>query len=184
MHTIRNPMFEPLLYSSFLQRNIFHTCCLQRKLHGDNSNLCMRCVLPQQPCSVDMYDILSQKPLFHRMKQYWQAVLRRRHAYGPSAALLVASDEILPLESAERYPAPSQKLPTSKQSTSPAAPTLAPPLLSASIAPNPLFFESASHQLTLTNRRFEFSCRQDNRGKGAAAEGPQTRACLSAARRF
>jgi len=68
-----------------------------------------------------------------------QAVLRRRHAYGPSAALLVASDEILPLESAERYPAPSQKLPTSKQSTSPAAPTLAPPLLSASIAPNPLF---------------------------------------------
>jgi len=49
-------------------------------------------------------------------------------------------------------------------------------------------FESASHRSTLANMRFEFSCRQDNQqqpqGKGAAAEGPQTRACLSTARRF
>ena len=44
-----------------------------------------------------------------------------------------------PLESANRHPAPSQKPPTSKQSTSPAVPTSAPPLSSASIAPNPLF---------------------------------------------
>jgi len=68
-----------------------------------------------------------------------QAVLRRRHAYRPSAALIVASDEVPPLESAERYPAPSQKPPKSKQSTSPAAPASAPPLSSASIDPTPLF---------------------------------------------
>jgi len=52
----------------------------------------------------------------------------------------------------------------------------------------PSIFESASHEPTLANRRFEFSCRQDNRqkpqGKGAAAEGSQTRACLSDARHF
>ena len=61
-----------------------------------------------------------------------QAFLRRKHAYGPSAASLVASDEIPPLESANQHPAPSQKPPTSKQSTSPAAPASAPPLLSTS----------------------------------------------------
>jgi len=43
------------------------------------------------------------------------------------------------LEPADRHPAPSQKLPTSKQPTPPAAPASAPPPLSASIAPNPLF---------------------------------------------
>jgi len=44
-----------------------------------------------------------------------------------------------PLGPADRHPAPSQKLLTSKQPTRPAAPASAPPLLSASIAPNPLF---------------------------------------------
>jgi len=63
------------------------------------------------------------------------------HAYGPSAASLVASDEIPPLESANRHTAPSQKLPTSKQSTSPAAPAWAPPLSSALIDPTPLFLK-------------------------------------------
>jgi len=43
-----------------------------------------------------------------------------------------------PLESADRHPAPLQKLPTSKQPTPPAAPASAPPLSSASIASSPL----------------------------------------------
>jgi len=58
----------------------------------------------------------------------------RRHAL--ACPPLVASDEMMPLEPADRHPAPSQKLPTSKQPTPPAAPALAPPLSSASIAPN------------------------------------------------
>jgi len=61
----------------------------------------------------------------------------RRHAL--ASPTLVASDEMTPLEPADRHPAPSQKLPTSKQPTPPAAPASAPPLSSASIAPNPLF---------------------------------------------
>jgi len=61
----------------------------------------------------------------------------RRHAL--ASLPLVASDEMTPLEPADRYPAPSQKLPMSKQQTLPVAPASAPPLSSASIAPNPLF---------------------------------------------
>jgi len=61
----------------------------------------------------------------------------RRHAL--ASPPLVASDEMTPLEPADRHPAPSQNLPTSKQPTPPAAPASAPPLSSASIAPNPLF---------------------------------------------
>jgi len=68
----------------------------------------------------------------HRHELTRQAFLRRRYAYGPSAASLVASDEIPPLESADRHPAPSQKSLTSKESTSPAAPASAPPLSSVS----------------------------------------------------
>jgi len=61
----------------------------------------------------------------------------RRHAL--ASLTLVTSDEMTLLEQADRHPAPSQKLPTSKQQTRPAAPASAPPLSSASIAPNPLF---------------------------------------------
>jgi len=61
----------------------------------------------------------------------------RRHAL--ASPPLVAFDEMTPLEPADRHPAPSQKLPTSKQLTPPAAPASALPLSSASIAPNPLF---------------------------------------------
>jgi len=59
-----------------------------------------------------------------------------RHAL--VSPLLVASDEMTPLEPADRQLAISQKLPTSKQPTPPAAPASAPPLSSASIAPSPL----------------------------------------------
>jgi len=52
---------------------------------------------------------------------------------------LVASDEMTPLEPADQHPAISQKLPTSKQPTPPAAPASAPPFPSALIAPSPLF---------------------------------------------
>jgi len=51
---------------------------------------------------------------------------------------LVVSDKILQLQSTDRHPATSQKLPMSTQSTLPAAPASAPILPSVSIVPNPL----------------------------------------------
>jgi len=60
----------------------------------------------------------------------------RRHAF--ASPLLVASEEMLLLKSADQHLTPSQKLPTSKQPTQPAAPTLAPPLSSALISPSSL----------------------------------------------
>ena len=50
-----------------------------------------------------------------------------------------------PLESADRHPAPLQKLPTSKQPTPSAAPASAPPLSSALIAPSPLSLNLLSY---------------------------------------
>ena len=47
---------------------------------------------------------------------------------------LVASDEMTPLEPADRHPAPSQKLSTSRQPAPHTAPALAPPLSSVLIA--------------------------------------------------
>jgi len=60
----------------------------------------------------------------------------RRHVLASQS--LFVSKEMPLLESANRHPAPSQKLPTSKQPTWPAAPTLATPLSSTWIAPIPL----------------------------------------------
>ena len=59
-----------------------------------------------------------------------------RHAFASQP--LVASDEMTPLGPADRHPAPSQKLLTSKQPTAPAAPASAPPLSSALIVPSSL----------------------------------------------
>jgi len=70
--------------------------------------------------------------------QYPLSVLQKARRHATASPLLVASEEMPPLESADRYPAPSQKLPTSKQPTLPVAPTLAPPLSSALIAPSSL----------------------------------------------
>jgi len=61
----------------------------------------------------------------------------RRHALASPS--IVASDEMMLLETADRHPAPSQKLLTLKQLTPPAAPATAPPLSSVSIALNLLF---------------------------------------------
>jgi len=73
------------------------------------------------------------KPLQHPL-----SVLQKARSHVPASPLLVASDEMPLLESADRHPAPSRKLPTSKQLIPPAAPASAPPLLSASIDPSPL----------------------------------------------
>jgi len=73
------------------------------------------------------------EPLQHPLSVLQEA--RRLALTSPSP---VASVEMQPLEAADRHPAPSQKLPTSKQPTPPAAPASAPPLSSASIAPSPL----------------------------------------------
>ena len=86
--------------------------------------------------------------------QYHLSVLQKACRHALASPLLVASEEMPPLESANRHP--SQKLTTSRQPTPPAAPASAPPLSSASIALIPIF-ESASHRPTLANRRFEFS---------------------------
>jgi len=69
---------------------------------------------------------------------YPLSVLHKARRHALASLLLVASEEMPPLESADRHPTPSQKLPTSKQPTPLAAPALATPLSSASIAPSPL----------------------------------------------
>jgi len=70
--------------------------------------------------------------------QYPISMLQKAHRHALASPLLVASEEMLPLELADRHPAPSQKLPTSKQPTLPAAPASAPPFSSASISPRSL----------------------------------------------
>jgi len=66
--------------------------------------------------------------------QYPLSVLQKARRHVLASPPLVASDEMTPLGPANRHPAPSQKLPTSRQLTPPAAPASAPPLSSASIA--------------------------------------------------
>jgi len=66
--------------------------------------------------------------------QYPLSMLQKARRHALASPLLVASEEMPPLESANRHPAPSQKLPTSRQPTPPAAPASAPPLSSALIA--------------------------------------------------
>jgi len=70
--------------------------------------------------------------------QYPLSVLQKAHRHALASALLVASEEMQPLESADQHPTPSQKLQTSKQPTPPAAPASAPPLSSASLSPSSL----------------------------------------------
>ena len=67
--------------------------------------------------------------------QYPLSVLKKSRRHALASPLLITTEDMLPLESADRRPAPSQKLPTSKQPTPPAAPASAPPLSSASISP-------------------------------------------------
>jgi len=68
--------------------------------------------------------------------QYPLSMLQKARRHALASPLLVASEEMSPLESADRHPTLSQKLPTSKQPTPPAAPASAPLLSSASISPS------------------------------------------------
>jgi hypothetical protein len=73
--------------------------------------------------------------------QYPLFVLQKARRHALASPLLVDGAwnwEMPPLESADQHPAPSQKLPTSKQLTPPAAPASAPFFPSASIVPIPL----------------------------------------------
>ena len=79
--------------------------------------------------------------------QYHLSVLQKACRHALASPLLVASEEMPPLESADRHPAPSQKLPTSKQLTPPAAPASAPPLSYALIASSPLSLNLLSYTL-------------------------------------
>jgi len=68
--------------------------------------------------------------------QYPLSVLQKARRHALASPLLVDGAgywEMPPLKSANQHPAPSQKLPTSKQLTPPATPASAPPLSSASI---------------------------------------------------
>jgi len=82
--------------------------------------------------NMPLQDIVE--PLQHPL-----SVLQKACRHALASPLLVASDEMPPLELANRHPAPSQKLPKSKQPTPPAAPASAPPISSALIAPSPQF---------------------------------------------
>jgi len=70
--------------------------------------------------------------------QYPLSVLQKARRHALAYPLLVASEEMPLLESANQHPTPSQKLPTSKQQTPPAAPASAPPLSSVSISSSSL----------------------------------------------
>ena len=73
--------------------------------------------------------------------QYPLSVLQKARRHALASPLLIdgaGNWEMQPLESADQHPAPSQKLPTSKQLTPPAAPASATLLPSASIVPIPL----------------------------------------------
>jgi len=120
--------------------------------------------------------------------QYPLSVLQKARRHALASLLLVASEEMPPLESADRHPAPSQKLPTSKKLTPIAAPASAPPLSSALIAPSSLSLNllpiNPPSQTGDSNLVAKKDNRQQPQGKGAAAEGPLTCACLSTARHF
>jgi len=77
--------------------------------------------------------------------QHPLSVLQKARRHALASPSLVPSEEMQLLESADRHHAPSHKLTTSEQPTPPAAPASAPPLLSASIAPSPLFLNLLSH---------------------------------------
>jgi len=77
--------------------------------------------------------------------QYSLSMLQKARRHALASPLLVTSEEMPPFESANRHPEPSQKLPTSKQPTPPAAPASAPPLSSALIAPSPLSLNLLSY---------------------------------------
>jgi len=64
-------------------------------------------------------------------------MIQKTRKHTPASPSLVASDEMSPLESADRHTAPSQKLLTSKQLTPHAAPALAPSLSSVLITHSP-----------------------------------------------
>jgi len=69
--------------------------------------------------------------------QYPLSVLQKARRHALASPLLVdgaGNWEMPPLKSPDQHPAPSQKLPTSKKLTPPAAPAWAPPLSSALIA--------------------------------------------------
>ena len=113
--------------------------------------------------ALNLRDIIEplQQPLSMLQKE------RRVALASPS---LVVFDKMLQLVSTDRHPETSQKLPMSKQSTLPAAPTSAPLLPSDSIVPNPL-------SLNLPSIKFsrQPDGRQQPRGEGAAAAGPGNR---------
>jgi len=71
-------------------------------------------------------------------------MMQKTRKHTPASLSLVASDEMSPLESADRHTAPSQKLLTSKQPTPHAAPALAPSLSSVLITHSISTFESVS----------------------------------------
>ena len=70
--------------------------------------------------------------------QYTLPVLQKARRHALASPLLFASEDMQPVESADRHPTPSQKLPTLKQATPPAALALVPPLSSALISPSSL----------------------------------------------
>jgi len=110
----------------------------------------------------------------------------RRHVL--ASPPLVASDEMTLLGPANRHPAPSAEVTNVETADPTCSACFGTPSFVCFDCSQLSIFESALHQPTLANRRFKFSCQRDNRQqpqeKGAAAEGPQTRACLSTARRF
>jgi len=102
---------------------------LQRDILGNEDELALH-----------LQDIVEQL-------QHPLSVLQKARRHTLASPSLIASDEMRLLEPADRHPEPSQKLPTSKQPTPPAAPASAPPFSSALIAPIPLFLNVLRRKL-------------------------------------
>jgi len=99
------------------------------------SSLSLNLLPINPPSQTGDSNLVANKKIDSSHKEKVPQQKARRHAL--ASPPLVASDEMTPLGPADRH-AISQKLPTSKQSTPPAAPASAPPLSSVLIPPSPL----------------------------------------------
>jgi len=123
------------------------------------SSLSLNLLPINAPSQTGDLNLVANKTIDSSHKENVPQQKARRHAL--ASPLLVASGEMMLLGLAARHPAPSQKLPTSKPPTPPAAPASAPPLSFALIAPSSLSL-NLLHISPPSQTGFEFSCRQDN----------------------
>ena len=111
--------------------------------------------------------------------QYPLSILQKARRHALASPLLVVSEEMLLLESANRHLVPSQKPPTLKQLTPPAAPASAPSFLSASTAPSPLSLNLLSYTPPHSTQIGDSNLITNTTIDSSRKEKVQQRACAS-----